>query len=203
MGKRISQLYVSITIPGMTYEEIYNGHGSQKKADNSWERYMNSDDPTRERYEYSVDYLYGDVLDVGAGDGFGAYLMLKNKRIKTITCVEIQDKAIERMRKNVPGVRIVKSTAESMNLGLFDSVHCGHTLEHVEDIDGALEGIKRHARGRVVISVPINGGISHTHLREFKSIEEVNEIIGQYFIIEGYRIFDKGDGVSSIVIIAQ
>jgi len=188
----------------MNYEQLYNSPGSHKKADNSWERYMNptdKEDHTRERYEYSISYLYGDVLDVGAGDGFGAYLMQQNKEITSITCVEVHDEAIKKMRYNIDGVEIVKAAAEDMYLGLFDSIHCGHTLEHVEDLEKALENIKREAKDRVVISVPINGGISHIHLREFKSVEEVENILSGYFDIEEQKVFTKNSSVSSAVFV--
>lgn len=188
----------------MNYDEIYNSTDSRKKEDNSWERYMNptdQKDKTPERYRYSVDQLYGDVLDVGAGDGFGAYLMKQNKNIDSITCVEIQDSAIAKIKRNVD-VTVIKDTAEQMDLNKrFDSVHCGHTLEHVEDLERALEGIKRHAKDKVIISVPINGGISHSHLREFKTISEVKDIIGKYFNVISYKLFAKNNTVTSIVFI--
>jgi len=189
------------------YNILYNLPGSIKKVDKSWDRYMNptdENDHTLDRYKYSVFNLYGDVLDIGAGDGFGAYLMKKNDSIKSITCVEIQDKAIEKMKRNVKDVRIIKDAVECLNLPeRFDSIHCGHTLEHVEDLDKALEGIKRHAKDKVVISVPLNGGLSHIHLREFKNIEQVIDIIHTHFDIIEHKTFAKNDRVSSVVFITK
>ncbi len=189
----------------MSYEALYNAPEAKKKPDLSWERYINPTDPndhTPERYRYSVDQMYGDVLDVGAGDGFGAHLMKQNENIDSITCVEIQDSSLKKLEKNVPGVTIIKDVAERMVLNKqFDSVHCGHTLEHVEDLDGALEGIKRHAKDKVIISVPINGGLSHIHLREFKTIEEVRGVLSKYFEVISHRLFTKNNTVSSVVFI--
>lgn len=189
----------------MNYDKIYNSPSSCKKVDNSWGRYMtptNKADQTKERYEYSIGHLYGNVLDVGAGDGFGAYLMQQNRGIDSITCVEIQDKALEQLHKNVSGVEVIKSSIEDLDIGQFDSVHCGHTLEHVEDLSKALSNIKKHAKDKVVISVPINGGVSHSHLREFKSVDEIGEILEMYFYVSSYNIFRKNDTVSSVVFIA-
>jgi len=181
----------------MSYEKLYNAPGSRKKADQSWARYM---DITPERYTYAIDQLYGDVLDVGAGDGFGAYLMQQNKNIDSITCIEIQDESIDKMRLNLDNITIIKDVIECIELDKkFDSVYCGHTLEHVEDLDRALIGIKRHAKDRVVISVPINGGISHIHVREFKKIEDVKDELSKYFDLISFRVF--AGNVSSVVFI--
>ena len=190
----------------MNYDELYNSPDSHKKADDSWGRYMNptdKNDQTRERYEYSISHLYGDVLDVGAGDGFGAYLMRGNKDITSVTCVEVDDEAIRRIKRNT-GIDAIKAAAEYMRFNRkFDSIHCGHTLEHVELINVALFNIRHHAKNRVVISVPIHGGISHIHLREFNSAREVCDIIEPYFDVIGGGEFKKNNGVYSVVFITN
>jgi 2-polyprenyl-3-methyl-5-hydroxy-6-metoxy-1,4-benzoquinol methylase len=190
----------------MNYDELYNGPNSHKKADDSWNRYMDpvdKRDQTRERYEYSVSYLYGDVLDVGAGDGFGAYLMQGNKSITSITCVEVHDESIKRIKHNV-GIKAVKVAAEEMNFDRkFDSIHCGHTLEHVENLYRTLENIKRHAKDIVVISVPIRGGISHIHLREWRDSREAFEMVEKHFEIKEWYMFKKDNIVSSAVFITK
>lgn len=192
------------------YEEIYNTPDSTMKVDQSWERYLHPkdrSDHTPERYRYSVGWLYGDVLDVGAGDGFGAYQMTKNKKIDTITCLEIQDKAIAKMREKLEGlknIKIVKGYAENILIqGRFDSVHCGHTLEHVLDERAALENLQRMARDIVVISVPINGGINRMHFREYKNAGQVRRMVQRYFDLVEVRVFHKSSRVSSVVVIGR
>ncbi len=186
----------------MNYDQLYNGTGAHKKADDSWGRYMNptdKNDQTRERYEASVSLLYGDVLDVGAGDGFGAYLMGKNGRITGVTCVEVDDEAIRRIKQNV-GIDAVKSSVEEMRFDhKFDSIHCGHTLEHVEYLGTALENIRLHAKDRVIISVPIHGGLSHIHVREFNSVSEVWNMLDMYFDVITWHPFRKSNDVFSAV----
>jgi len=190
------------------YEKIYNSPTSTKKVDASWERYMvpSGEDKTRERYEWSVSHLHGSVLDIGAGDGFGAYLMLQRPDIYSITCLEVQKKAIEQMKKhlNGSGVEIIQGAIEYVSLGKgFDSVHCGHTLEHVEHFGLAMEGIMRHAMNRIVISVPLNGGINGMHLREFTSKDQVIELMKGYFHVIGFKEFRKDNRVSSLVVIGN
>lgn len=192
------------------YERIFNSPDSKMKTDESWQRYMNPTDPkdtTPQRYRYSVGWLYGNVLDIGAGDGYGAYLMSKNKKIDHITCVEIQDKAIAKMRQNltgIPNIRIIKTCAENILIqGRFDSIHCGHTLEYVLDEKAALENIERYARDIVVLSVLINGGISSVHLREFKNVGEFRRLVRKYFDEIEIRVFPKNNKVSSVVVIAR
>ena len=113
----------------------------------------------------------------------------------------MQDEAIESMRRKLEGVCIIKTAAEYIRLSRFDSIHCGHTLEHVEDLDKTLANIKLHAKGRVVISVPIHGGLSHIHLREWNSSGEVFKVLDPYFEVIEHRIFRKDDTVYSVVFI--
>ena len=70
-------------------------------------------------------------------------------------------------------------------------------------MENSLKNIRNHAKDRVVISVPINGGISHTHLREFKTIKDVRDIIGKYFEVREQKVFSKPGNVSSVVFITN
>jgi len=194
----------------LDYEKIYNGPASVKKVDASWERYRfakESADKMPMRYAWSIEHLFGSVLDVGAGDGYGAYLMTKNKNITSITCLEIQDAAIKKMDRHLRkynNIRIVKGAIENIDLGIaFNCVHCGHTLEHVEDLEQAMRGLVRHCRDRIVISVPINGGVNRMHLREFVSDEQVISLVEKYFKPIEYKHFSKGNDVYSLVITAK
>ena len=179
------------------YEEKFNSESSKVLTDEFFDRHINKENAGNKelnRLKYSVSKLYGNVLDVGSADGSGAYLMSENKNIDHITCLEIQDKAIEKAKKNLKGINnieIIKGIAEKINYpdNSFDSIHCGATLEHVMDDEAAVREISRVAKDLVVFSVPIRGGISLQHVREYASIEEVENLISLYLKIINQKMF--------------
>lgn len=183
------------------YEEKFNVN-SNVRMDESWSRYL-----VYQRYDYSIRQLYGNALDIGSADGFGAYLMSENPKIKTITCLEIQDRAIDEAKKNLEGIKnikIVKGIGEEMPFKeKFDSIHCGSTLEHAFDDRAILREIKRLLNGIAVISVPIRGGISLQHVREYKSDYEFLKLLSEYFEIVNYKVFQKAIEESSLVVIVK
>jgi ubiquinone/menaquinone biosynthesis C-methylase UbiE len=167
------------------------------KIDDSWNRYYGQEDsPGYKRYAYAVSHLFGSVLDVGCGDGFGIMLMNKENAIKKITGIDAQIEAIQIAKMNLKGIdaTVLKAEAENIpfNGNSFDCVHCGQTLEHVKDDRQALKEIRRVVRNRVVFSVPINGGLSEEHVREYKTQKQFINLIGQYFNVTSKRIFRDG-----------
>ena len=189
------------------YEHKFNSSGSEVKADMSWGRYAHPTEKRkamRERYDYSVGKLYGTVLDVGCGDGFGMYLMSLNEKIKHITGIEVHDKAFAEAEinlKDIENVKIVKGIGEEMPFtDSFDCIHCGHTLEHVFDDRAVLSEIRRLLKGIAVISVPINGGLSLQHVREYTE-EGFMSTICEYFTIIESRLFEAHN--KSLVIVCR
>lgn len=163
------------------------------KIDNSFDRYFGrTADINYQRYEYSVSKLFGDVLDIGCGDGFGIYLMKSNHCIESIIGIDINKEAIRRAKTKLNGMAPHLMTGDVLDLPFhndsFDSVHCGQTLEHVKDDIKAIEEIYRVTRGIVVISVPIKGGISEQHLREYDEMRIIN-LMSKYFKIINTKMF--------------
>ena len=194
------------------YEKKFNASDSKVKMDQSWEwyRFEKKNIIPINRYKYSISRLYGNVLDVGSGDGYGAYLMSKNPKIKTITCVEIQDKAIQEAKKNLKGIKnitIVKGIGEDMLFKKkFDSIHCGATLEHVFNDRAVLKEIKRLLKGIAIISVPILSPIDPLgHIRQYKSVKKFLNLLKKYFEIITYKIYPKykHKNRSTIVVIVK
>jgi ubiquinone/menaquinone biosynthesis C-methylase UbiE len=187
------------------YEEKFNTVGSKVKVDQSWNRYYNNKNCiSYQRFMYCISKLYGNVLDVGSADGFGAYLMSKNINIKHITCLEIQDKAIKEAKKNLKGIyniEIVKGIAEEISYfdNSFDSVFCGETLEHVFDDVQTVKEIYRVVKDLVIFSIPIKGGISLQHVREY-TLEEFDNLIEKYFKIVSIKLFINEKNIKELVI---
>jgi ubiquinone/menaquinone biosynthesis C-methylase UbiE len=178
------------------------------KIDNSFERYFGKEnDPNYKRYAYSVSHLFGKVLDVGCGDGFGAYLMTKNNLITKITGIDINKEAVMKAESNVDYHKalfyIMDASYMKYDDYTFDSVHCGQTLEHVKDDEQVIKEIARVVRRRAVFSVPICGGISEQHVREYRNAAQVYELIGQYFRMVSSRSFIDQKRQERLVIIAE
>jgi ubiquinone/menaquinone biosynthesis C-methylase UbiE len=169
------------------------------KIDNSFERYIKNGN---DRYAYSISHLFGEVLDVGCGDGYGIYLMKKNKDITNIFGIDIQDEAIKLAKKNIPGAKVLKAEAENLPFenNSFDCVHCGQTLEHVKYDMKVIEEIKRVVRNRIVFSVPINGGLSEQHVRKYTE-KQFTDLIGEYFKVVSKKLF--ADKHNRLVLIAE
>lgn len=190
------------------YDEKFNSLSSKVRIDESWIRYFNDENSTPvKRYKYSINNLYGNVLDVGSADGFGAYLMTKNENISLITGLEIQESAIEISRNNLKefkNINIVKGIAEDMTFedNEFDSVHCGQTLEHVFNDDLAVSEIYRVCKDVAVFSVPIMGGVSLQHVKEYKSETDFIDLISKYFNVINHKSF-LDSGKKRIVVVGK
>jgi len=171
-------------------------HKEYMKIDNSFDRYFGRhDEPNYKRYAYSVSRLFGRVLDVGCGDGFGIYLMKSNPNIESVVGLDICKEAIERARVKLNGLapELIVAPAESLPFedNSFDSVHCGQTLEHVKDEQKVISEIKRVTRGIAIISVPINGGISAQHLRQYDNRTILKALEGSFNILS-MKMFHDG-----------
>ncbi|HUU39318.1 MAG TPA: class I SAM-dependent methyltransferase [Desulfatiglandales bacterium] len=181
------------------YEKKFNTKSSKLVIDKAWEFFVDkkifppSTDP--DRFVHCVSILYGHVLDIGSADGYGALLMSKNPAIKTVTCLEIHDKAIAAARENLKGidnVTIVKGIGEEIPfVDKFDSIFCGQTLEHVFDDRKVLSEIKRLLKGIAVISVPIGAkgyGPEGVHVRKYEQ-ESFLDLIREYFEVSDVKFY--------------
>ncbi len=210
--KKRTKIFTDFLMEWM-YESRFNGRGSKVAVDKSWVQNINKEDTfAKKRFGYNISWLYGNVLDVGSADGYGAYLMTKNAKIKTITGVEIQDEAIRQARENLKGLQgitIVKGIGESLPFrdNHFDSVHCGATLEHVDDDERVVKEIHRVAKDIAMFSVPILGGVNRQHVREYKSAEEFTSLIKKHFDIVDVKKLQKkkhkGTGRMSVCVVAK
>jgi len=187
------------------YEEKFNRKHSNVKGDESWKRYYGG--KIQERRAYSLSFLYGNVLEVGSADGFNIYLMLKTPEIDFVTGLEIQDKAIIEAESNLKGIGryiIKKGIAEEMPFkdNSFDCGHCGATMEHVFDDKLAAKEMARVVKDKAVFSIPIGGGISQEHLREYTPKKFI-DLLKDYFIIQEQRTFLNDKGVKILVVICK
>jgi len=191
------------------YERKFNSPQAKVKTNEFWNRYfIKKEDFPYKRILYATKSLYGKILDVGSADGFGAFIMSQNKNIKSIVCLEVQYKAIEKAKRNLQGIKnvvIVKGIAENIPFldNAFDCLHCGATLEHVFNDKKAISEMARVVKDLAAISVPIGGGTSLEHIREYKKVADFKELVNGYFNIVREKILLKNNGRKVLVLLCK
>lgn len=130
------------------------------------------------------------VLEVGCGRGWLARRMAQVAAEVTATDIVIGDAV-----RQIDGIAVAEAAAEDLPYadGAFDVVVSTHTLEHVQDIQGALAELRRVAREHVVIVVPKERPYRYgfnLHLHFFPYPWSVQAVTG---IRPGARLDDLGD----------
>lgn len=100
---------------------------------------------------FILKHLKGNkILDAAAGKGYLAKL-IKEKGVYKITALDIvlPDRCEE-------GIEYVKGSLTNLPFedSSFDTVICTHALEHIKDVELAMEELKRVCRGHLIIVVP-------------------------------------------------
>ncbi len=91
------------------------------------------------------------VLEVGCGRGYLANLLSKNHDVTGFDIVVSKE-----LKAKFPGVKFVQGNIQKLpfNDNSFDTVVSTHTLEHVQDLSGAVSELRRVAKGELIIVVP-------------------------------------------------
>jgi SAM-dependent methyltransferase len=107
------------------------------------------------------------VLEVGCGRGHLAGILVRDHDVTAC------DMAIDpELPKRLPRVwfRVENVERLSFSDASFDTVVCTHTLEHVQHLDVAIRELRRVARRRLIVVVPVQRPYRHTfdlHLHFF------------------------------------
>lgn len=107
------------------------------------------------------------VLEVGCGNGYLARRMSADREV-TATDLVLDDA----LSRRITGVRFVQANILHLPFGdrSFDTVVCTHVLEHVQQIQAAVDELRRVCKKRLVIVVPRQRPYRHTfdlHLHFF------------------------------------
>jgi len=137
------------------------------------------------------------IVDLGCGDGRLIFALHRRGLLNSVggvVGVDISDKRIERLRRELPFVKgIVSDAANVKELpdSLFDLAICSQLIEHVKDDDALVLEIKRLLKsgGLAYVSSVIkkwygvyfyfNKGsfrLDPTHVREYSSIDDFVEL---------------------------
>ncbi len=98
------------------------------------------------------------ILDIGCGRGAFAVGVLAKNDADVVGIDSSPDFLREAQKASPPNCQFVLADASSMcfRQASFDEIHCHHVLEHVPDLDDALDGIADALApdGRLVVSFP-------------------------------------------------
>jgi SAM-dependent methyltransferase len=129
-------------------------------------------DAPPERFEQRRDFLISSlapssrVIDVGCGAGwFCAALAAAGHHP---VGVDVAGEAIRRARERAPSVEFALVAENELPYadGFFDAAWLGETLEHVQDVIGLLEEIRRvlGPGGRLILTTPDHGRLLRARL---------------------------------------
>lgn len=155
-----------------------------------------SDNPIHHRllkaYIIAQDYAFGDVLEVGCGEGRGiGYLIDK---VKSFTALDKIEDALKKLREEYPTAKFIAGNFPpfSSPSNFYDLVICFQVIEHIRDDVFFLKEIQRVLKpgGLALITTP-NRPLSLTrnpwHEREYTGNEllAISEKIFAEAIIKG------------------
>lgn len=140
-----------------------------------------SDNPIHQRlikaYYLSLEYIKGDVLEVGCGEGRGVDLIMP--KAKTFTGIDKIQEVVDHLKMKFPGgdfQQMVIPPFASLDDNSYDVVVSFQVIEHIKDDLGYLKEIFRVLRpgGKAIISTPnIKMSLSRNpwHIREYTAEE--------------------------------
>lgn len=168
-----------------------------------------SDNPIHQRlykaYVIAQDYIHGDVLEIGCGEGRGVELLIR--KAKSFTAIDKISEAIEKLQQRFPQATFIHGNLPPLTGftdNAYDVVVSFQVIEHVEDDDLFLKEIHRILKpeGTALITTP-NRKMSLTrnpwHTREYMAAElkakaqkffshaEVRGITGNEKVMEYYE----------------
>lgn len=151
---------------------------------------ITSDNPIHQRlfkaYVVAEDYVRGDILEIGCGEGRGVATLLE--RARSFTAVDKIKEAIDELQKKFPSGKFLSMNLPpltSLQDNTFDFVVSFQVIEHIENDSLYLQEIHRVLRpgGTALITTP-NRKMSLSrnpwHIREYLP-QELSSLAKKYF----------------------
>lgn len=154
------------------------------KLDEAWQRFH---DPKhrcykalRRRFAWMCERVEGaSLIDIGCSNGVGLLVASALTGMKRLCGVDASSTMVEQAKVNLvaAGVAATVTAADAEALpypdASFDSAFMGELLEHVENDKAALCEALRvlRAGGRIIITVPIGGGVTADHVRTYDKVK--------------------------------
>ncbi len=140
-----------------------------------------SDNPIHQRLLYAYvkacDFVSGDLLEIGCGEGRGIEWLLPN--IQSYTAIDRNEHVIASLRQKFPQITLIQNSVppfSGIENDKFDSLVTFQVIEHVEDDKLFMDEVHRVLKpgGMAIISTP-NLRMSLTrnpwHVREYTKEE--------------------------------
>lgn len=140
-----------------------------------------------------------EVLDIGCGDGYGAYHM--SRCAKRVVGIDYEESAVLNARKKyaAPNLSYELLDAEKIDSlnSKFDVITCFQNIEHIEHPENMIKGVKKILKpnGLFVVSVVnklLRSEKSPYHYREY-SPSDLESLMSSYFSRQLlFGIYGKG-----------
>lgn len=149
-----------------------------------------SDNPIHQRlfkaYVIAKNYVNGDVLEVGCGEGRGVSLLMQ--QAKTFTAVDKLKEVIESLQSKYPSGKFLSMNIpplRELQNNTYDSIVSFQVIEHIQDDALFLKEIHRVLKpGGVALLTTPNRKMSLTrnpwHIREYLP-NELKSLAGKFF----------------------
>lgn len=150
---------------------------------------ISSDNPIHQRllkaYYIAKDYVKGDLLEIGCGEGRGVGLL--QDLVSSYSGIDKINEVVASLAVQYPKASFVQSVIPPLNFPKqkFDSVISFQVIEHIKDDKGYLEEISRVLKpgGIALLTTPnITKSLSRNpwHIREYTS-QELKDLCQPYF----------------------
>ncbi len=120
------------------------------------------------RYQFSIAYAGGRVLDIASGSGYGTHLIAKvcKKQVSEVIGADVSSEAVEyaRGRYYHPLTDFIEADVLDgslpKKLGTFDTILSFETIEHVEDDKRFMDNMHSllNENGTLILSTPFGNG---------------------------------------------
>lgn len=136
-----------------------------------------SDNPVHQRllkpYIVAKDYVHGDLLEIGCGEGRGVGLL--QPKVNSFTAVDKIEEVIEGLSAKFPGAKFIQDNIPPLNKlqdNSFDHIISFQVIEHIKNDRLFLQEIKRVLKpgGNALITTPnIKNTLTRNpwHIREY------------------------------------
>lgn len=166
---------------------------------------IQSDNPLYQRtskaYEVVSDFLHGDVLEIGCGEGYGIKHIIEQS--KTLTVVDKSKTSLKAIAKKYPDVKTLKVNLPPLvnfESNSFDCIISFQVIEHIKDHELFIKEIHRLLKPNGIAFITTPNKIKTIarnpwHFKEF-DIHELEELVKIYFnkySIEGIEGNSKTD----------
>jgi len=150
-----------------------------------------SDNPLFQRtlkaYTLIAEKAYGDVLEIGCGEGYGLDYIYKNA--SSVTVIDKSKSVLDKIKKKYPKTIILNQKVPPLNNlkdNSFDIVISFQVIEHIKDANLFIEEIFRVLKpnGKAYITTPnSNKTIARNpwHHKEY-NYTEINDLIKNNFV---------------------